>query len=156
MEEQGMNIKFSGWSAAAVIVVLIVAVGIRMVMVNKKVTDSKLMERIRFELMTTYLPDDVEKMKQLHASGEVAKLSDAVASLATTRINVKSVKVSRSIFDFSIKKRDVVVKIDYAIFDENGIRNKGIKYYRFIHTPVSNRWEFRGNSSSTSYYLKFF
>lgn len=155
MEEQGLNIKFSGWGAVAVIVILIVAVGIRMVMVNKNVTDPKLLERIRFELTTEYLPDDVERMKKLHASGEVEKLSEAVASLASTQVNIKSVKVSRSIFDFSVKKRDVVVKVDYTIFDENGIRNKGTKYYRFSHTPLSSRWEFRGNSSTVSYYLKF-
>ena len=94
-------------------------------------------------------------MEQLHEAGDVEGLSAAVKSAASTKIKIKSMKASYSIFDFSTKKRTVIVKIVYSIDDATGTREAGTKYYAFDHSPLVNTWNLPRERSALSYYLNF-
>ena len=155
MSEHNINIKLSGWKALAVIPAVFVVFGIRIATMNNKKNDTNLMEKVEFELMTEYFPDDVNRMRNLYESGNMDKFDKAAKSITSTKINIKSIKASYSIFDFSSKDKDVVVKVMYSIDDAYGTRKQGIKYYSFKHSPMINRWKYRGKRSSLGYYLNF-
>lgn len=154
-DQKMMNIEFSGWKAIVAIVILIAIVGFRIVSINNKENDTNLMEKVRFELMTDYFPGDVERLKTLVEAGDEEAISKAAQSISTTKININAISASYSVFNFSTKKKDVVVKVAYSIDDSIGTRKKGTKYYLFKHSPMFNRWEYRNNSYALRYYLNY-
>ena len=155
MSEQKINIKLSGWKALAIIPIIAVLLGIRIASMNNKKNDTNLMEKVEFELTTEYFPDDVNRMKILYESGNEDEFTKAVKSITSTKINIKSIKASYSIFDFSTKKKNVVVKVVYSIDDTYGTRKQGTKYYSFTYSPMITGWQYRGERSALSYYLNF-
>ena len=155
MSEQNINIKLSGWKALAIIPVIVLILGIRIATINNKKNDTNLMEKVEFELMTEYFPDDVNRMQSLYESGNMDKVVKAAKSTTSTKINIKSIKANYSIFNFSTKEKDVVVKVMYSIDDAYGTRKQGTKYYLFKHSPMINRWKYWGERSTLSYYLNF-
>lgn len=155
MGEEKLNFELSGWKAVVILIVLIAAVGIRIVSMGDKKGDANLMEKIRFQLMTEYFPSDVDKLKAAVESGDNDRITAVSQSVLSTRLDIKSVKVSYSIFNFSSKKKNVVVKVDYSVDDQFGTRKKGTQYYLFEHSPMFNRWEYRSKSLAFRYWSNF-
>jgi hypothetical protein len=155
MPEKKLNFTLSGWHALVGIVVIVLFLGGRIVTMDDMSNNKKLMKEVEFELMTEYFPDDVNKMKSLFESGNTDEFNRALESTLSTKMNVKSVKASYSIFDFSTKDRDVVVKVAYSLEDAYGTRKKETKYYLFEHKPVINGWRCRGETFKWRYYSNF-
>jgi hypothetical protein len=155
MEGQGVGFKLSGWKAVAGLVLLIVIVGIRIATIGGEATDPTLMEKVKFELMTEYFPDDADRLKALHESGNEEALARAVESVTTTELHIKSIKTSASLFSLLTKNDKIIVKVDYSLDDAQGTRRAGTRYYRFKHSPMLNIWEFQGTSFASLYYLNF-
>jgi hypothetical protein len=155
MSEQSVGIKLSGWKALAIIPLVVGALGLRVVTITNKKNDANLMREVEFELMTEYFPDDVARLRALYDAGKTDEFTKAVRSTTTTTIDIKSVKASYSIFDFSTKDRDVVVKVVYSLDDASGTRKQGTNYYGFEHSPPINRWKCWGKRSVVNYYLNF-
>ena len=155
MSGPNIKINLSGWKALAIIPAIVLIFGIRIATMDNKKNDANLMEKVEFQLMTEYFPDDVNRMKSLFESGNMDELAKAAKSTTTTKINIKSIKASYSIFDFSTKEKDVVVKVIYSIDDAYGTRKQGTKYYLFKHRPMINGWHYWSERSSLSYYLNF-
>jgi hypothetical protein len=155
MSDPKISVKLSGWYVLVGVVVIVVVLVGRIATMDNMANNKNLMEKVEFELMTEYFPDDVEKMKSLFASGDMDELGRRIKSTASTRINVKSVKGSYSIFDFSNKDRDVVVKVAYSLEDAYGTRKEETKYYSFEYKPMINGWRCRGESFKWMYYSNF-
>jgi hypothetical protein len=155
MSDPKINLKVSGWYALVGIAVVAVLLGGRIATMDDMSGNKNLMDKVEFELMTEYFPDDVDEMKSLLASGDMEQLGKKVKSTASTKINVRSVKASYSIFDFSTHDRDVVVKVDYALTDAYGTRREGTKYYLFEYKPLINGWRCIGDSFKWRYYSNF-
>ena len=155
MTDQELKFELSGWKAVVVIVVLIAALGIRIVSMGDKKNDTKLMEKVKFELMTEYYPSDVEKLKAAVATGKNDEITKVTSSVLTTKLRIKSLKASYSIFDFSSKGKDIIVKVKYSLDDQFGTRKAGTQYYRFENGPLFNTWEYKGKSFAFSYWSNF-
>lgn len=150
------NFTFTGWSAVIVIIAVVGLFGYRVMTFRSLETNEKLVEEVTMLLQQEYFPDDVAKMKELYASGQTGELGKAVESTTTTRINIYSIKAGFPPFNFSSRKRKVVIKVDYSITDVNGVRQEGTKYYRFDHAPTVNSWQWGREVTVISYYLNLF
>ena len=152
---ENISINLTGWKVLVIIPVFILIIIIRIATINNMESNSKLLEKVNFELMTEFYPDEVDKMKSLYESGDVEEFSRSVKSVTTAKININTIKASYKIFNFSSKTKEVVVKVDYSIDDEYGTQRKGENYYRFEYKPMINGWHCLGKSSSVFYYLNF-
>jgi hypothetical protein len=155
MPEPKITMKLSGWHALVAIAVIVLFLGARIATMDNMENNRKLMKEVELQLMTEYFPDDVNEMKSLFESGDMDKFSQKAKSAISTKINVKSVKASYSIFDFSTKDRTVVVKVAYSLDDAYGTRKEETKYYLFEHKPMINGWRCLGEAFKWSYYSHF-
>ena len=155
MRAENVTLKLSGWKVLVVIAIIIAALGMKIMTINDKIIDPKLIEEVRFKLKAEYLPADASNIKNLYDSGDMNKLAKAVQSVTTTNIHIDSIMLSYPIADFSFKDKNIVVKVIYSIDDAYGVRKAGVKYYYFKYSPMLNVWRYRGEGSALSYYLNF-
>ncbi len=149
------GIKLTGKKVIIIIIVLIAILVIRIGSMGNKKYDENLMKELNSLLLAEYLPDDATRMKSIYKTGTDKELSNMAKSITTTKVNIESVKASHSIFSFSSKK-NVVVKVVYSLYDVNGTRKKGTKYYLFEHYSLGNSWRHKYDVSAMSYYFNFF
>ena len=148
------KIKFTGWQAVVILVVLIGVIIARLVTFGDKKNDSTLMRKLEVELVCDYFPNEAAKLREAYDSGDAEELQNAVESVTTAKLNIESVQASSPLFDFSASK-DVVVKVTYSLVDSSGTRDRKTKYYLFNHGPVRNNWRYKYETSVVSYYLNF-
>ena len=149
------NFKLTGWKAVIAIVVLVLIIVFRIVSMSDKRTDEKLMNEINLLLQSEYLPSDVAKMKEMYETGNMEELSEFAKSMVATKIDIKSVKASFPMFNFSTKRKDVVVKVVYTIRDADRIRESNERYDLFTYYPLVKNWRHKYKTSAVSYYLNF-
>jgi hypothetical protein len=150
------TIRLTGWSALAVIVVVVGLFGYRVLTLRNLEDNDKLVQEVKILLQTEYLPDDVRNMESLYESGKTEELGKAVESLATTIINIESITAGIPPFNLKSERRKVVTKVVYSITDVNGVRQEGTKYYRFDYAPMVNSWQWGREVTAISYYLNLF
>lgn len=149
-----IQMKLTGWKAIAAIVVVLCIVGVRLMTFNDKMDDSDLVQKLEFEIMTNYFPNDVEHLKSAYESGDIDETARAVETIATSKINFESIKASSPLLTFSTNK-EVVIKVTYSLDDSSGNRIKETKYYLFKHGSIGNVWQYRYETSAISYFLNF-
>ena len=98
------SFKLTGWKAVVAIGALVLFIVFRIVSMSDKRTDEKLMNEIKLLIKTERLPSDVAKMKEMYETGNMEELSGLAESIVATKIDIKSVKASFPIFNFSTKK----------------------------------------------------
>ena len=145
----------TGWGAVVVIIAVVGLFGYRVMTFQSLEDNRKLVEEVTMLLQHEYFPGDVANMKELYESGQTEKLGAAIESTTTTKINIYSISGGIPPFNFSSKRRKVVIKVEYDIADANGVRQEGTKYYRFDHSPIGNSWQWGREVTAISYYLNF-
>lgn len=154
MAEENLDVRLAGWKALLVVPVIIVVLVIRVISMSDMRNDAGLMKEVKFQLQTEYLPADAARISSLRDSGDTNEQEEAVQSLLTTAINIRSMKGSSPLLHFSTKDTDVVVKVVYSIDDAHGVRKEGTKYYRFRHS-MFNDWRYLHDTTALAYYLNF-
>ncbi len=150
----GNKIKLTGWKAVVAIVIFIGILGIRFTTLSDEIDDKDLMNELELIIMTDYTPNDVDELTAAYESGNMDETTRLVDSIASTKLNIESVKASYPIFSFSTNK-EVVVKVTYSLNDDSGTRDKKTNYYRFKHGSLLNSWQYNFESNVVSYYLNF-
>jgi hypothetical protein len=146
------NLRINGWAALVIAVVLLGVIGVRLMTFNDKKDDEELMQEIETQLVSEYLPDDAERLAAAYESGNEGELSAVADSITSSEMEVKSVKVSSPLFDFSSSK-EAVVKVEYSLNDDMGARKEGTVYYLFERHSLG--WQYMYESNAVSYYLNF-
>jgi hypothetical protein len=149
-----IQVKFKGWQAIVVIVILIGIVGAKFATLNDKKDDKDLMKALEVQLMSEYYPDMADKLKAAVDSGNTNEISHAAESVTTTSLSIGSVKASYPLWDFSTPK-DVVVKVTYSLNDASGTYQTKTVYYLFSYGGLLNVWQYQYQTNSIEYYLNF-
>ncbi|MDY6854915.1 MAG: hypothetical protein SWO11_09475 [Thermodesulfobacteriota bacterium] len=149
------NLKLTGWKAVIGIGVLVLIIVFRIVSLSDKRADEKLMNEIKLLLKTERLPSDVAKMKEVYETGDMEELSGLAESIVATQIDIKSVKASFPLFNFSNKRKEVVVKVAYIIRDGDRLKESKERYDLFTYYPLGKNWWHKYKTSAVRYYLNF-
>ena len=64
------KVKFTGWQAVVVLVVLIGVIIARLVTFGDKKNDSTLMRKLEVELVCDYFPNEATKLREAYDSGD--------------------------------------------------------------------------------------
>lgn len=149
------TIGFSGWQGAIALIVVLGIVGVRLMTLDSNMGDPELMQKLEFQIMMDYFPDDVKELKSIYESGDREAIAKAVKSITSNKITIKSVYTSTPLLTFSSNQK-VVVKVSYALDDAVGQRTQGTKYFRFRHGGLmGSRWTLPSEVGAISYYLNF-
>lgn len=149
------NVKLAGWQIAIAAVVLLAVVGGRLMTFNDQRDDAELVEKLKFEIMTEYLPNDVDALRAAVESGDSELIGEVAGSVTSSKITIESVQTSYPLFSFT-SSNEVVVKVRYSLDDASGNRNRATNYYLFSHGLIGNTWSYRHKTTVVSYYLNFF
>lgn len=151
-----LDFNIKGWGAAIIAVILVGVIGFRLMTFDDMKNDEDLMREIEVQLVAEYLPDDAERLAEAYESGNEGQLSAVAESITSTEVDVKAVKASSPLFDFSSPK-EVVVKVEYVLNDDMGERKEGTVYYLFEKRSLSigSDWRYMYESNAVSYYLNF-
>lgn len=144
----------TGWAAIAVAVIILAIVGLRLITFGDMKDDEGLMGALEMQLMTEYLPDDVESLEAAYEAGDIDETDRLVEMVTSTDLNIESVQVSSPMLDIA-SSGELVVKVRYSLDDDSGTREKGTKYYIFEQGPLGGAWEYQYETSAVSYYLNF-
>ncbi|MBT3311269.1 MAG: hypothetical protein HN737_10070 [Desulfobacterales bacterium] len=147
-----VKFELKGWQAVVAVVVLIGIVAVRIMPLSDMKRDKELMKDINKQLLSEYAPHVSEKVQSAYDTGDEDKLSKAVDSATSTKVNIHSVKASYPIFNFSTSK-EVVVKVEFSLDDSSGKGKKKIIYYLFRNGILG--WTFQHETTVASYYLNF-
>ena len=151
-----IKFKLTGGQAAIGIVLLLAFFGYRISTIgNDMRTDEDLMMKVEQEIMSEYLPNELEKVKKaIEKVGEEA-MFDRVGELGTTKIDIQELKISYPFYVFSIGSKEGVVKVKFVLSDDNGVIKDGINFYRFEYHPIGGIWYLPRKSSKYDYMMKF-
>ncbi len=148
------QMKLNSWQIAIAVVILITIVVVRLVTFSNQQGDTELMEKVKFEIMTDYFPDDVDQLKIAMESGTAEEINQASRSLITSKITIQSLSTSYPLFSFTSNK-EVVVKVVFSIDDESGNRDRRTNYYLFKYGGLTDSWRYQHKVTAISYYLNF-
>jgi hypothetical protein len=150
------EIKFelTGWKAILVLIAVVILTGFRFLSFQDKIGDEKLIQNLKQQILSDYLPQDVDRLKQAVESGDHTRISQAAATVTGTEINIESVQMSAPLVDFSTSK-DVVVKVVYSLRNGSEVQNRKTLYLLYNHGAVENTWSYCCQTSALSYYLNF-
>lgn len=146
--------KLSGGQAIIGLIVLVIIFGIRLASFDDQKGNTALMQDLEQHLIAEYFPDDVDRLKAAYESGDMEKTSAVAKSVTSTKLNIRSVKTSFPLFEFTSNKK-VIVKVTYSLDNDQGTRKRQTNYYRYQHGAIGNAWQYRGKSSALMYYLNF-
>ncbi len=149
-----MNIKLGGWQAVVAIIVLVVLAGIRFVTFQDKMNDRNLMESLKIQIVSDYLPAEAAKLQEATNSGDSDRISEAAESVTGTQPKIESVKISAPLLNFSTSG-DVVVKVTYYLSEGSKSRDRKTLYLLYSHGSVGNTWSYRHKTTAVKYYLNF-
>lgn len=148
------TIKLRGWQGVAAIVVLVAVVVIRLVTFRDMTDDAKLMRNLKTQLVSDYLPEEVNRLKASAAAGDRRELTRMAESIARAKPDIESVQISAPLLNFSSSK-DVVVKVVYSLADGSESRGRRTLYLLYRHGVVGNTWSYQHETTALSYYLNF-
>lgn len=147
--------RFSGWQGVIALIAVLGIVGVRLMTLDSNMGDTELMQKLEFQIMTDYFPDDVKQLRPIYESGDREAIAKAVKSITSSKITIKSVYTSAPLLTFSSNQK-VVVKVSYSLDDAAGHRDEGTKYYRFRHGGLmGSRWSSPSEVGAIRYYLNF-
>lgn len=149
------ELKFSGWKAAAALLVFGGLVAVRAFSMGDMKDNDDLTRKVSARLMSEYMPQETERMNGLMASGMEEAAMDMAAKLSGTELEIKELKVSYPVYLFSTGKREGVVKVRFILSDGDGTIKDGINYYRFEHNPLGGTWYIVRPTGEFDYYAKF-
>lgn len=149
-----MNIKLGGWQAAVAIVVLVVLAGIRFVTFQDKMNDRNLMESLKTQIVSDYLPAETARLQAAANSGDSNRISEVAESVTGAQPKIESVKISGPLPGFSTSE-DVVVKVTYYLSEGSKSRDRKTLYLLYRHGSVGNTWSYRHKTTALKYYLNF-
>ena len=147
-----VNIKLGGWQAIVVIVAFLGVIALRLATLSDQKDDQDLMKHIHTQLLMEYAPHVAEKLRSALDAGDKGRVEEAVESVTSTRVNVRSVRASYPVFDFSTP-RDVVIKVVFSLDDASGSGEERTVYYLFRQGAFG--WQFRHETTAMRYYSNF-
>jgi hypothetical protein len=148
------ELQFKGWQAIATLLIVLLLFGVRLLTFSDKKEDKELMKEVKLQLLMSYFPKDVDKLKAVYEAGDNDGITRVVNSMTTTEMNIDSLQISSPPLDFSTPKT-IIVKASYSLNDASGTRETGTKFYRFRHGSFGNIWQYEYDSNVVSYYLNF-
>lgn len=146
---QEAKIKISGPVVIPILIIMAVIIGLRVNSIMKGEIEPELRKALENEIRVMDVNARMQKVKDLQKTGTADQKMESMLSLTKApEPVVKSVHTTKNIFDFSTEKQDVVVKVKFALGDQ-----EFTEYYRFIYKPLFKNWECRGKTSKTAFYL---
>ena len=118
--------------------------------------NQELMRKVRMELMTEYVPHQVDKLAKAIESGAEAAITRQAESLTTAELDIQELKAAYPFYKFSTSHMDVVIKVRFRLSNSEGVVKDGINYYLCEHHPVGNTWYIKRHTSEYFYYSNFF
>jgi hypothetical protein len=149
-----MNIKLGGWQAVVAIVVVIIIAGIRFVTFQDKINDRNLMDTLKTQIVSDYLPAETAKLQEATNSGDSNRISEVAESVTRAQPKIESVKISSPLFSFS-SSGDVVVRVVYSLAEGSKTRDRKTLYLLYSYGAVGNTWSFKHKTTTLKYYLNF-
>jgi hypothetical protein len=149
-----MNIKLGGWQAALAILVLVVLAGLRFMAFQDKTNDGKLMDSLKTQIVSDYLPSETAKLQEATNSGDSNRISEVAESVTGAKPKIESVKISAPLFGFSTSG-DVLVKVVYSLSEGSKSRDRKTLYLLYSHGAIGNTWSYKHKTTALKYYLNF-
>jgi len=144
--------QLTGWKIIPVLLLLAVIVAIRITAILKEEVDPSLLRALENEIHTAKVAATVHAVKGMNmadASGD--KMASMMNVVATQKPAIKSVRTTKSIFEFFTGTRDVIVEVEYSL---GGVEKT--EYYRFLYRPLGKSWYCIGKSTKASFYMQLF
>lgn len=150
------EIKITGWPAALIAAGLIAFMGVRISTMGDMRGNAVLMEKVRLELMSDYMPYEVEKLGKVVAEGDEEAISRQAGVLTTAEFDIKEINASYPVYVFASGRRDVVIRVRFTLKDSGGIVKDGVNFYLCEHHPLGNTWYIKHPTTQYRYYSNFF
>ena len=147
------KIKLKGALVIPILVILAAIVGLRIAAIMKGEIDPTLKKALEDRIYSTEVSTVVHKAQQMGKAGTAnqGKMASMMITAAKAKPVIKSLRTTKSIFEFSTTRRDVIVEVEYTLG-----ANELIEYYRFEHAPGWTSWRCIGKSSKASFYMHLF
>ena len=147
------KIKLTGPIVIPILIIIAIIVGVRVVAILKGEIDPPLQKALEDRIYSAEVSTTVHRAQQMKKAGRASqgKMASMMITAAKTRPVIKSVRTTKSIFEFSTTKRDVIVEVQYMLG-----KNEITEYYRFEHAPGWKSWRCIGTSSKASFYMHLF
>lgn len=151
MPEAKITIK--GPMVIPILIILAIIVGLRVAAIMKGEIDPALRTVLEETIHNTEVATVVNKAQQLKKAGTASdgKMASMMVTAVKAKPVIKSVRTTKSIFEFSTMKQDVIVEVNYTLGG-----NSLIEYYRFEHAPGWSSWRCIGKSNKASFYMHLF
>lgn len=149
-----LKINLKGWHAAIAIVVVVVLVGVRLITFQDKSNDMNLVHDLERQIKSYTMPKEVSRLQSATASGDLEEMAESAESIASSRLNIESVRISSPLLQLSTPM-DVVVKVVYSIREGEKTRDRETMYFLYSHGPIGQRWTYQRKTSRLQYYMNF-
>ena len=147
------KMTLNGKIIVPILIILAIIVGVRASAILQGKIDPELKKALVLEITSKDLRAKVAQIQKIQKSGGISKKISSMQTMAPAQaqLAIQSVRTTKSIFEFSTSKRDVIAEVTYTIG-----ASEVVEYYRFEHAPGWKSWRMIGKSSKTAFYLHLF
>lgn len=149
------EVKITGWPALLAAAGLAVFMALRIAAMGDMRGNTALMEKVRMELMSDYMPYEVKKLGDVIKEGSEEAIARQAGALTTAELDISELKASYPVYVFSSGNRTVVIKVRFALKNSGGIVKDGVNYYLCEHHPLGNTWYIKHHSTRYRYLSNF-
>ena len=144
--------QFSGMTAIAVGIVLIVGIAFRFFTFADS-TDATLEQKVRDVLWSTYSGLHLgPEINEIQKERDYSKVADLLKKASPDAITIEQISRSEPLISWS-SNQEVIIRVYYRFPEETQIRTE---YMLFEHGGLLDSWSYRYDTSAMAYYLNFF